>query len=149
MPQLTYLNAIFHETIRKYTPAPVIPLRHAHEDTQLGGFYIPKGSQVAINLYGCNMDKNQWEDPEEWRPDRFLNGQYDPIDLHKTMAFGAGKRACVGALQAMLISSRAIGRLVQAFEWRLKDGEIGNVDTVGLVTRKLYPLHVVIQPRDA
>jgi len=147
LSQLPYLNAIFHETIRKYSPAPVVPLRYAHEDTQIGGYHIPAGSEIAVNIYGCNMDKNKWENPEEWKPERFLDGKYDPMDLHKTMAFGAGKRSCAGALQAMLIGCRAIGRLVQEFEWRLKEGEEENVDTHGLTTRKLYPLHTMIKPR--
>ncbi|KAF2324429.1 hypothetical protein GH714_013965 [Hevea brasiliensis] len=147
LSQLPYLNAVFHETIRKHSPAPVIPLRYAHEDTELGGYFIPAGSEIAINIYGCNMDKKQWEKPEEWKPDRFLDGKYDPMDLHKTMAFGAGKRACAGAPQALLVGCTSIGRLVQEFEWRLKEGEEENVDIVGLTTRKLQPLHAIIKPR--
>ncbi|KAJ4824036.1 hypothetical protein Tsubulata_007432 [Turnera subulata] len=147
LPQLPLLNAVFHETIRKYSPAPVIPLRYVHEDTEIGGYYVPAGSEIAVNIYGCNMNKNQWEDPEDWKPERFLEGRYDHLDLHKTMAFGAGKRACAGALQASLIASASIGRLVQEFEWRMRDGEQENVDIVGLTTRKLQPLHVLIRPR--
>ena len=56
------------------------------------------------------MDKNHWENPEEWNPDRFLDEKYDPLDLHKTMAFGTGKRVCAGSLQAMLLACAAIGR---------------------------------------
>lgn len=149
LPKLPYLNAVFHETVRKYSPAPVIPLRYVHEETQIGGYHIPAGSEIAVNIYGCNMNKNQWEDPEEWRPERFLGGKYDLLDLHKTMAFGAGKRACAGALQASLIASASIARLVQEFEWRLRgDAEEENVDTLGLTTRKLQPLHVVIKTRN-
>lgn len=94
------------------------------------------------------MDERQWESPEEWIPERFLDEKYDPMDLHKTMAFGAGKRVCAGSLQAMLISCTMIGRLVQEFEWRLKGGEEENVDTVGLTTHKLHPLHAILKPRE-
>ncbi|KAJ8762336.1 hypothetical protein K2173_007494 [Erythroxylum novogranatense] len=150
LSQLPYLNAVFHETIRKYSPAPVIPLRYVQQDVELGGYYVPAGSVVAVNIYGCNMDKKRWKNPEEWNPERFLDGNYDPLDLYKTMAFGAGKRTCAGALQAMLIACTSIGRLVQEFEWRLKDGkEANNVDTYGLITRKLHPLHAMIKPRIA
>ncbi|GAV80346.1 p450 domain-containing protein [Cephalotus follicularis] len=148
LPQLPYLGGVIHETLRKYSPAPVVPLRYVHEDTQIGGYYIPAGSEIAINIYGCNMDKNRWESPEEWRPERFLDDKYDPLELHKTMAFGAGKRACAGYLQAMSIACTAIGRLVQEFEWRLKDGEEEKVDTLGLTTRKLHPLHAMLKPRN-
>ncbi|XP_015884757.3 ent-kaurene oxidase, chloroplastic [Ziziphus jujuba] len=148
LSQLPYLLAVFHETLRKHSPAPIVPLRYAHEDTQLGGYYIPAGTEIAINIYGCNMDKKQWESPEEWKPERFLDEKYDTMDLYKTMAFGAGKRVCAGSLQAMLIACTTIGRLVQEFEWRLKDGEEDDVDTVGLTTHKLHPMHAILKPRN-
>ncbi|KAL3617773.1 hypothetical protein CASFOL_038094 [Castilleja foliolosa] len=146
--QLPYLAAVFHETLRKHSPAPIVPLRYVHEDAQLGGYHIPQGTEVAVNIYGCNMDPKVWDNPEEWKPERFLDGKDNTTELHKTMAFGGGKRVCAGALQAMLISCVAIGRLVQEFEWRLKDGEEANVDTLGLTTHKLYPLLSIIKPRN-
>ncbi|KAI3460265.1 hypothetical protein Pfo_016928 [Paulownia fortunei] len=148
--QLPYLSAVFHETLRKHSPTPIIPLRYVHEDTQLGGYYIPTGVEIAINIYGCNMDKKLWENPEEWRPERFLDddGKDESMDLHKTMAFGAGKRACAGALQAMLISCVAIGTLVQEFAWRLMDGQEENVDTLGLTSHKVHPLLAILKPRN-
>ncbi|KAH9685003.1 Ent-kaurene oxidase [Citrus sinensis] len=145
--QVPYLGGVFHETLRKYSPAPIVPLRFAHEDTEIGGYFIPAGSEIAINIYGCNMDKKQWENPEEWQPERFLDGQNDPADLYKTMAFGAGKRVCAGSLQASLIACTAIGRLVQEFKWNLREGEEESVDTVGLTTHKLNPFHAIIRPR--
>ncbi|KAE9458540.1 hypothetical protein C3L33_09558, partial [Rhododendron williamsianum] len=134
--QLPFLSAVFHETLRKYSPAPVIPLRFAHEDTELGGYFVPAGSE------------NQWETPEEWNPERFLDKKYDQNDMHKTMAFGGGRRMCAGSLQAMLIACTSIGRLVQEFEWRLKDGEEEDVDIVGLTTQKLHPMHAIIRLRN-
>ncbi|KAK7270607.1 hypothetical protein RJT34_25903 [Clitoria ternatea] len=148
LSKLPYLLAAFHETLRKHSPAPIVPLRYVHEDTQLGGYHIPAGREIAINIYGCNMDSKQWENPYEWIPERFLDEKYDPMDLHKTMAFGAGKRVCAGALQAMLIACTAIGRLVKQFEWELEQGEEDNVDTVGLTTHKLHPLLVKLKPRN-
>ncbi|GMH04067.1 hypothetical protein Nepgr_005906 [Nepenthes gracilis] len=147
LPQLPYLGAIFHETLRKHSPAPLVPLRYVHEDTQIGGYHIPAGSEIAINIYGCNRDINRWKDPDEWNPERYLEGKYDPQDLFKTMAFGAGRRACAGTLQAMLTMCLTVGRLVQSFQWRLGDGEDEDIDTVGFTTHKLHPLHAIIKPR--
>ena len=103
--------------------------------------------QVAVNIYACNMDKKQWESPEEWKPERFLDESYDPMDLYKTMAFGGGKRVCAGAPKAMLIACTTLGRLVQEFTWKLREGEEDKVDTFGLTARKLQPLHIVAKPR--
>ncbi|RDX78549.1 Ent-kaurene oxidase, chloroplastic, partial [Mucuna pruriens] len=148
LSKLPYLGAVFHETLRKHSPAPIVPLRYAQEDTELGGYHIPAGSQIAINIYGCNMDKNEWESPQQWMPERFLDEKYEHADLYKSMAFGAGKRVCAGSLQAMLIACSTIGRLVQEFEWKLKDGaEKEDVDTVGLTTHRLHPLQVKLNPR--
>ncbi|XP_031487164.1 ent-kaurene oxidase, chloroplastic [Nymphaea colorata] len=147
LQQLPYLNAVFHETLRRHTPVPVVPLRYIHEDTQIGGYNIPAGTQVAINIYACNTDKNEWEEPEEWKPERFLDEKYEATDLYKTMAFGAGRRMCAGSLQAMLIACKSIGRFVQEFQWKLCEGEEENVDTVVLTTHKLHPMKAIITPR--
>ncbi|KAG6591351.1 Ent-kaurene oxidase, chloroplastic, partial [Cucurbita argyrosperma subsp. sororia] len=147
LSKLPYLTAVFHETLRKHSPVPIVPLRYVHEDAQLGGFFVPAGSEIAVNIYACNMDKDRWESPEEWKPERFLDEKYDPMDLHKTMAFGGGKRVCAGALKAMLIACTSIGRLVQEFEWKLGEGEEDKVDTLGLTARKLQPLHAIVKPR--
>lgn len=70
------------------------------------------------------------------------------MELYKTMAFGAGKRICAGSLQAMLISCTAIARLVQEFDWKLKEGEEENVVTVQLTTHKLQPMEAYIRTRE-
>lgn len=92
------------------------------------------------------MDKKVWENPEEWNPERFLS-EKESMDLYKTMAFGGGKRVCAGSLQAMVISCIGIGRLVQDFEWKLKDDAEEDVNTLGLTTQKLHPLLALINPR--
>ncbi|CAM8998771.1 unnamed protein product [Rhodiola kirilowii] len=147
LSQLPYLSAVFHESLRRYSPVPVIPPRYVHEDTEIGGYHISAGTEIAINLDACNMDKKKWEKPEEWNPERFLEGKFDSGDLYTTMAFGAGKRVCAGSLQAILISTSAIGRLVQEFEWRLVDTEEADSDIAVLTNRKLHPLQVIAIPR--
>ncbi|KAG9455690.1 hypothetical protein H6P81_000198 [Aristolochia fimbriata] len=142
LPQLPCFSAVFHETLR------IVPLTYVNEDTQLGGYKIPAASEIAINIYGCHMDKKEWDLPEEWKPERFLGKPDEAMNLHKTMAFGGGRRICAGALQAMLISCSAIGRFVQDFEWRLKEGEEENEDTVQLTTHKRMPMLAFLTPRN-
>lgn len=145
--KMPYLLAVFHETLRRHSPVSIIPLRYVHENTELGGYHVPSGTELAINIYGCNMEREIWEDPEEWNPERFLS-EKEPIDLQRTMAFGGGKRVCAGAMQAMLIACASIGRMVREFEWRLKDDTGEDVNTLGLTTQKLNPMLAVIKPRN-
>lgn len=102
--------------------------------------------QLAVNIYGCNMEKSVWENPGQWNPDRFMK-ENEKLDFQTTMAFGGGKRVCAGSLQAMLISCIGIGRMVQEFEWKLKDKAQENVNTIGLTTQMLRPLRAIIKPR--
>ncbi|XP_078432053.1 GA requiring 3 [Wolffia australiana] len=147
LPRLPLLCAVFHETLRRYSPAPIIPLRYVHEDIKLGGYDIPSGTEIAINIYGCNLDPKEWDKPEKWDPSRFYKKDSDSMDLHKTMAFGAGKRVCSGSMQAMMITCSSIGRFIQEFQWSLKEGQGNDVDTVKLSSMKLQPLEAHIIPR--
>ncbi|KAG2606733.1 ent-kaurene oxidase 2-like [Panicum virgatum] len=147
LPQLPYLNAVFHETLRRHSPVPLVPPRYVHENTKLAGYVVPAGTEMVINLYGCNMNKSDWDEPEEWKPERFLDGGFESADMYKTMAFGAGRRACAGSLQALNISCTAIARFVQEFAWRLKEGDEDKADTIHLTTNRLYPLYVYLKPR--
>ncbi|KAK9066704.1 hypothetical protein SSX86_014027 [Deinandra increscens subsp. villosa] len=145
--KMPYLSAVFHETLRRHSPVPILPLRHVHENTELGGYHVPSGTELAINIYGCNMEREIWEDPENWNPERFLS-ENKSIDLQRTMAFGGGKRLCAGAMQAMLIACASIGRMIREFEWRLKDDTGEDVTTLALTAQKLNPMLAVIKPRN-
>ncbi|MGG6712957.1 UNVERIFIED_CONTAM: cytochrome P450, partial [Salmonella enterica subsp. enterica serovar Weltevreden] len=35
-----------HETLRRHSPVPIVPLRYVNEDTVLGGYYVPSGTEV-------------------------------------------------------------------------------------------------------
>ncbi len=47
LPRLPYLNAVFHETLRRHSPVPLIPPRFVHEDTKLAGYDVPAGTEVS------------------------------------------------------------------------------------------------------
>lgn len=149
LPKLPYLSAVFQETLRKHPPVPILPLRYVHEDVELGGFHVPAGCQIAINIYGCHNDEKEWENPEEWKPERFDEEvqRGEVLDVKKTMAFGAGKRMCAGTVQATLIACTAIARFVQQFNWELAAGEDDSTDTLTLTTHKLHPFKAIVTPR--
>ncbi|KAK1653818.1 hypothetical protein QYE76_071623 [Lolium multiflorum] len=147
LPRLPYLNAVFHETLRLHPAASVLPPRFVHETTTLGGYEIPAGTELMINVYGCNIDKKVWEEPEEWRPERFLDDGFNIKDMYKTMSFGAGSRTCPGSSQATSISCASIARFVQEFTWRVREGDEDKADTVQFMGNKLQPLFVHLTPR--
>ena len=68
--QLTYLDQVFSEALRLFPPVVLFVTREASEDTQLGQFHIPAGTNVQIPIWQIHHDPNLWPDPYRFDPDR-------------------------------------------------------------------------------
>ncbi|DAA16341.1 TPA: steroid 21-hydroxylase [Bos taurus] len=96
--RLPLLNATIAEVLRL---RPVVPLALPHRTTRpssIFGYDIPEGMVVIPNLQGAHLDETVWEQPHEFRPDRFLEPGANPSAL----AFGCGARVCLGESLARL-----------------------------------------------
>lgn len=72
----------------------IVALGHVHStlsDAKLGDFRIPKNTHLYANLYGIHMDEEQWENPDQFDPTRFLteDGKLNKSD--NFMPFSVGK----------------------------------------------------------
>ncbi|CAH1794058.1 unnamed protein product [Owenia fusiformis] len=95
---LPYVDAFILETLR-YTSVGPFTLRKSTKDSKLGNYFIPKDTQVWVNMFGLHHDERYFADPWTFKPERFLdqNGDVIPVDQRKMlMPFGAGRRVCVG-----------------------------------------------------
>ncbi|XP_013101803.1 probable cytochrome P450 304a1 [Stomoxys calcitrans] len=94
---LHYTEATVREILRVETLVPSNIPHKAMVDTELLGYNIPKGTFIMCGFYAFHSDKQIWKDPENFRPDRFLDEQ-GKLCLKKdvTLPFGAGKRLCAG-----------------------------------------------------
>lgn len=62
----------------------LVPLSIPHGiqwDTELNGYHIPKGAMVLINLWGCHNDPTYFENPDDFKPERFLTADGQLGDL--------------------------------------------------------------------
>ncbi|KDQ08116.1 hypothetical protein BOTBODRAFT_180138 [Botryobasidium botryosum FD-172 SS1] len=111
MHSLTRSLAVLYETMRLFPPVPD-PFRAAARDTTLSTYpafqehvkgetstqnerrtiFIPKGSTVSMDVPGFNYNPRYWDEPYEFKPDRFM-GKYDKDTF---IAFSLGPRACLG-----------------------------------------------------
>ncbi|KAH9852970.1 cytochrome P450 [Lenzites betulinus] len=95
---LPYVWAIVKELLRWHNVAPLgVPHRCMEEDVYRG-WRIPKGSVVMANAWAMLHDPEVYPEPEEFRPERFLNkGETDEDVLDPTsVMFGFGRRICPG-----------------------------------------------------
>jgi len=93
--RMDYTQAFIKETIRMGTPVPMIVPRVALKDHILGDVRVKKDTLVTVDLYGRNLDKNAFENPTEFRPERWLGaeGLKDPFSY---IPFSAGYMGCIG-----------------------------------------------------
>ncbi|KAJ1068631.1 hypothetical protein CapIbe_019438 [Capra ibex] len=144
--RLPLLNATIAEVLRL---RPVVPLALPHRTTRpssIFGYDIPEGMVVIPNLQGAHLDETVWEQPHEFRPDRFL----EPGANTSALAFGCGARVCLGESLARLELFVVLLRLLQAFTLLPPPGGALpslQPDPYCGVNLKVQPFQVRLQPR--
>jgi cytochrome P450 len=94
----------FVEELLRYYGVIHFRIRSAGHDTELGGATIHAGERVHPVLSAANRDSRQFADPDEFHMDR--------SNAKSNLAFGHGKRKCVGANLARGEAAEALRRLL-------------------------------------
>nr|XP_043628255.1 cytochrome P450 71AU50-like isoform X2 [Erigeron canadensis] len=143
MVKLTYLDAVIKETLRLHPATPFLIPRCTDETSVVGGYTIPKGSIVYINVWGIHHDPKNWTNPLEFKPERFIkSGKWDYKGNNmEFLPFGSGRRICPGVPLAEKMLMYILASLLHSFEWSLpKDEEFELSHKFANVTRKSKPL---------
>ncbi|KAK9068012.1 hypothetical protein SSX86_012123 [Deinandra increscens subsp. villosa] len=142
LPRLKYLDAVVKETFRMHPPLPLLIQRSPDESCMVGGYEIPKGTIVYLNVWAIQRDPRNWSDPLEFRPERFLSGKWDYNGNNlKFLPFGSGRRICPGVPLGEKMLMYILASLLHSFDWILpKDEELELSDEFGFVTKKRKPL---------
>ncbi|XP_037827149.1 uncharacterized protein LOC119615139 [Lucilia sericata] len=126
LSELPYLDACFHESLRIFSPLPFItklctePIELVNKNGQI--LKMKKNDVVMISHYSLYHDPNNFEDPETFKPERFLpeNGGVKKYrDEGKFIGFGDGPRICLGMRFALTQGKAAIVELVRNFNIKL------------------------------
>ncbi|KAJ9567498.1 hypothetical protein OSB04_003464 [Centaurea solstitialis] len=151
LKNLVYLDAIIKETLRLYPAGPLSVPHESTEDCIVGGYSIPKGTRLLVNLWKLQRDPNIWFDPNEFRPERFLTSHKD-IDVKgkhfELLPFGSGRRMCPGILFSLQALGLTLASLIQQFVLNRPSNEpIDMTESAGLTNSKATPLEVLLSPR--
>ena len=149
-----YLKAVIKETLRFHCPVPLLAPREAIQDTNVMGYNVKAGTQVIINAWAITRDPSYWEDPEEFRPERFMNPD-SSFDFRgqnfEYTPFGAGRRGCAGITLATHIIEFVLAKLVNEFNFSLPGNAGGESmdlrEVLGITIKMKNPLVVVATPR--
>ena len=95
-PQMPYMEAVIHEILRHSCLTYTVP--HATtEDVVFHGYNIPAGTSVYANVSWIMNDPNHWEEPEQFKPERFLDPETGLFrKQERCIPFLVGKRYCLG-----------------------------------------------------
>ena len=146
---LPYLKAIMKETLRLH---PILPLLVPHcpsDTTVVSNYTIPKGSRVFVNVWAIQRDPNEWENPLEFDPERFMNGKLDFSGSDfRYFPFGSGRRKCPGIAMGERMVMYLLATLLHSFDWKLEEGEeIEIEEKFGIVLTMKKPLVLIPTPR--
>ncbi|KAK0627366.1 isotrichodermin C-15 hydroxylase [Immersiella caudata] len=122
--KLSYMLAVLNESLRMYPPVTaglvrVVPPGGA----EIAGRYIPGGTSVEIQHWSINHSTDNFADPWEFNPERFINPKEGEV-LEALQAFSVGPRNCIGRNLAYAEMRVILARLVFDFDMKLApDGQ--------------------------
>ncbi|EGC36032.1 hypothetical protein DICPUDRAFT_54851 [Dictyostelium purpureum] len=159
--KLTYLNACIKEVLRMMPITPLSVPRVNNEDTEIGGYFVPKGTQIIPNLYGLSNLAKYVENPEKYIPERWLepnnnnNTNISPSTdkyfnnlMKVSVPFSAGIRGCPAYFLAIDEIMSSCSNMVLNYTFESFDGKtIDQTEVFGLTVYP-KPYHLKINKRN-
>ncbi|KAK6115954.1 hypothetical protein DH2020_008223 [Rehmannia glutinosa] len=139
LAKLPYLHCIIKETLRLHPPGPLLLPHESSANCMVGGFQVPRRMILLVNVWHIQNSPEVWEDPRQFKPERFRDFEGGGKNGCEFLAFGSGRRACPGENLAMRVVALALGTLIQCFEWE-KVCEIDMNEGTGFTAPKIQPL---------
>ncbi|XP_028807298.1 geraniol 8-hydroxylase [Neltuma alba] len=140
--KLPYLFAVMKESLRLHPALPLLVPHCPSESTTVGGYTIPKGSRVFINVWAIHRDPTIWVNPLKFDPTRFLDSKWDfSGNDFEYFPFGSGRRICAGIAMAERTFLYSVATLMHSFDWKIPESqELDMSEKFGIVLKKKVPL---------
>jgi cytochrome P450 len=143
--RLPYLNAVCSETLRIYPVGLLTFPRITKARVELMGSLLEPGTVVVGCIYLAHHREEVFPDPDEFKPERFLERRYSPFEY---LPFGGGVRRCIGMAFAQFEMKLVISSVLTGFELALSDTRSVRPVRRGL-TSGPSPVRMVAKPKDS
>ncbi|KAK4859930.1 hypothetical protein QYF36_014331 [Acer negundo] len=147
LTKLPYLLCVINETLR-LSPVGVLPPCESSEDCIVGGYHIPRGTQLFVNTMAVHRDPELWKEPDRFKPERFLESE-EGKERFRFIVFGIGRRICPGEGVGMRVVALSLGTLIQCFDWEEATDESQGQSKTNLNRPMKRPIEIVFRPREA
>ncbi|KAL7646987.1 UNVERIFIED_CONTAM: hypothetical protein RMT77_002244 [Armadillidium vulgare] len=99
--EMKYLECCIKEALRLFPSVPMFG-RELKEDTEIGGYVVPAGTNVWILIYTLHRDPDVFSDPDAFIPERFFPENSVSRNPYAYVPFSAGPRNCIGQKFALM-----------------------------------------------
>lgn len=130
--EAVWLESLLHETMRLYPVAVTFTSRIFQQDIELDvegildnnitKLTVPKGVVFVYNAWVSNRDANNWDEPDKFQPERFIDPETEKIDkklVALLAAFGFGRHICLGQNLAFLEMKSIVTKIVLLYKIKL------------------------------
>ena len=90
---------MWSETLRKYPPLSMLSRKTLKNyKVRNSDIIIPAGTSIVVSVYGIHMDEKYYDNPHEFRPERFTLEEIAKRPNYTYLPFGEGPRFCIGIM---------------------------------------------------
>ncbi|XP_046824906.1 probable cytochrome P450 6a14 [Vespa crabro] len=115
--EMTYLDQVFRETLRKYPPVTFLMRKTISDYTfENHKVTVPKGMRIWIPVYAIQRDPEIYPSPDEFKPERFSHEIESTRHPMCYLPFGDGPRNCIGARFASYQSKIGLIKILRKFK---------------------------------
>ncbi|XP_067651796.1 uncharacterized protein [Haliotis asinina] len=144
--EMKYLDCVIRETLR-FHPVITNYNKQAVKDDTINGYSIPAGTIVTLCVEALHRNPDNWEDPDEFQPERFLLQDNSPEKNQKWRPFGAGKKMCLGYKYAMMEMKVTLALLLRDLEFTKDDTDYGRRKCITMFPDPPLTLHTQLVER--
>nr|QTW43689.1 CYP3082A1 [Eurytemora affinis] len=145
--KLPYAEATMAEIWRVCNIAPFGPPRTAKNEVQFKDYKLPSNASVFYNTYTLHMDEDHWGDPQQFRPERFVEGGKFKSD-EMLFPFGIGRRRCLGETMARMENFIFFANLMLNFKFSMVGNAPPSLEPQSGFTNGPFPFEVKVEIRN-
>jgi cytochrome P450 len=118
LPRLDLCLRAFKEAMRLAPPVYIFG-RDSREPVSVGGYELPRPTNLMVSPWALHHSARLWPDPERFDPERFVAARESARHRYAYLPFGAGPRICLGNHFAYMEAQLALAVLLRRYRFEL------------------------------
>lgn len=108
--KMKYTNMVIKETLRYRPPVLMVPYVVKKNFPVSPNYTAPKGAMLIPTLYPALHDPEVYENPDEFIPERWVEGSKASEAKKNWLVFGCGPHVCLGQTYVMITFAALLGK---------------------------------------